>query len=228
MNRPTFLALLIALNATLAFAQRRPVTFPLPDQPALIQADLYGNGTNAVILAHGGRFGKESWKRQAEALANAGFLVLALRFRGDTVRPDGSPSSEGSDADNTADVLAAVAYLRRIGFQTVCAVGASFGGDAVGEANARSTPRIFARTVFLGSSGGGQPESLHGRKLFLVARDDSSGDGPRLPGITASYDKAPDPKKLVVVDGSAHAQFLFDTDQGPRVLNEILRFLTAP
>jgi hypothetical protein len=30
------------------------------------------------------------------------------------------------------------------------------------------------------------------------------------------------------VDGSAHAQFLFQTDQGARVMHEILRFLSAP
>jgi hypothetical protein len=28
-----------------------------------------------------------------------------------------------------------------------------------------------------------------------------------------------------VLEGSAHAQFLFDTDQGERVMREILRFL---
>ena len=29
------------------------------------------------------------------------------------------------------------------------------------------------------------------------------------------------------LDGSAHAQFLFQTEQGDRVMKEILRFLTA-
>jgi hypothetical protein len=58
-----------------------------------------------------------------------------------------------------------------------------------------------------------------------VARDDVSGDGPRLPGIRAQFEKAPEPKKLVVLEGSAHAQALFDTDQGGRVMREILRWL---
>ena len=47
------------------------------------------------------------------------------------------------------------------------------------------------------------------------------------PGIRQQYEKAPEPKKLIVVDGSAHAQFLFQTDQGERVMREILSFLTA-
>jgi hypothetical protein len=32
----------------------------------------------------------------------------------------------------------------------------------------------------------------------------------------------------VVLDGSAHAQFVFESDQGQRLMNEILRFLTQP
>jgi hypothetical protein len=61
-----------------------------------------------------------------------------------------------------------------------------------------------------------------------VAREDSNGVGLRLPGIRAQYEKAPHPKELIVVDGSAHAQFLFQTDQSDRILREILRFLSMP
>jgi hypothetical protein len=49
-----------------------------------------------------------------------------------------------------------------------------------------------------------------------------------LPRIRAQYEKATDPKELVVLDGSAHAQFIFDTAQGERLMREILRFLSAP
>jgi len=33
---------------------------------------------------------------------------------------------------------------------------------------------------------------------------------------------------LIVLDGSAHAQFLFQSDQKARVMQEIVRFLSAP
>ena len=62
-----------------------------------------------------------------------------------------------------------------------------------------------------------------------MARDDSDGGGDfRLPHIRANYEKALDPKELIILDGSAHAQFLFATDQGDRLMKEILRFLTQP
>jgi hypothetical protein len=60
-----------------------------------------------------------------------------------------------------------------------------------------------------------------------VARDDTSGDGLRLPGIQKQYDKAPQPKQLIILDGSAHAQYLFQTDQAKRVMREILEFLKS-
>jgi dienelactone hydrolase len=225
--KPSFLCLCIALLAGRAFGQQL-VSFPLPDGSAQIQGDLYGHGTRGIVLAHGGRFHKESWKKQATAFANAGFVVLSVGFRGDGPNPDGSPGSFGSNADNATDVLAAVAYLHKSGATTVSAVGASLGGDAVGEAVTRSKPGNIARAVFLGSTGGDAPEKLTGRKLFIVSREDTSGDGLRLPGISRNFEKAPQPKKLVVLEGSAHAQFLFDTDQGLRLLDEILRFVSEP
>lgn len=195
---------------------------------AEIKADLYGHGSRAVILAHGGRFDEKSWKDQAQVLARSGYLVLALRFRGDGPNPDGSPGSFGSTPENADDVLAGISYLRSRKVKEISAIGASFGGDAVGEADARSERGSLARIVLLASAGGDHPEKLSGRKLFIVAREDSSGSGPRLPEIQDHFARAPEPKKLVILDGSAHAQFLFGTDQGPRLLHEILSFLSAP
>jgi hypothetical protein len=51
---------------------------------------------------------------------------------------------------------------------------------------------------------------------------------PRLPQIREQYEKASGPKELVLLDGSAHAQFIFQTDQGERLMHEILRFLSEP
>jgi pimeloyl-ACP methyl ester carboxylesterase len=72
------------------------------------------------------------------------------------------------------------------------------------------------------------PEKIKGRKLFIGARDDANDDGPRLPRIRANYGKAVGPKELIILDGSAHAQFLFATNQGDRLMREILRFLSEP
>jgi predicted alpha/beta hydrolase len=212
-------------------AAQRQVSIPVVDSSsgknARIQADLYGSGSRAVLLAHGGRFNKDSWRKQAPILARAGFLVLAINYRGDTFNPDGSPSALGSDDDNAIDVEAAARYLHGIGAKSISAIGASLGGDAAGEAEARSQAGIFDKMIFLGSEGGDAPEKLKGRKLFIVAREDSNGSGPRLPGISKCYEQTPEPKQLIVLKGSAHAQFLFDTGEGPQLMREILKFLES-
>ena len=214
---------LVAAASTLA---QQHVRFATQDG-GLIYADVYGNGQRGVVLAHGGQFNKESWAKQAQILAHAGFRVLAFDFRG-----YGKSSGPGQADLDTApvylDVLAAVRYLRKTGSKTVSVVGASFGGGAAGDASIASEPGEINRLVFLGASPNGPAEKLKCPSLFIVARDDASGDGPRLPGIRAKYEKAPEPKKLMIVEGSAHAQFLFDTDQGERVMREILRFLSEP
>lgn len=220
------MAFVLALMANVAVAQR-PVTIAVPNQTAPVHGDLYGSGNRGIVLAHGGRFNKESWKDQAKIFTDAGFSVLAIDFRGDTVNPDGTPSAEGSTEDNTADVLAAVRYLHAIGINTVSAIGASLGGDAVGEADVQSKPGEIDRVVFLASSGADEPEKLKGRKLYIVARGDANSDGPRINSIQAHYARAPEPKKLVVVEGTAHAQYLFATSKGPKVMSEILRFVSA-
>ena len=102
------------------------------------------------------------------------------------------------------------------------------GGAAAGDPAIASAAGEIDRLVLLGASPNGPAEKLKAPTLFIVARDDASADGPRLPGIREQYEKAPEPKELIVLDGSAHAQYLFQTNQGERVMREILRFLSEP
>jgi pimeloyl-ACP methyl ester carboxylesterase len=206
-------------------AAKEEITFPSPDG-GLVHADLYGKGERAVVLAHGARFNKESWKDQAEALERAGFRVLAIDFRG-YGKSRGPGQADPFTAPLHNDVLAAVRYLRKAGAKTVSVVGGSMGGGAAGEASVAAEPGEIDRLVFLGSAGSGKPEKMKGRKLFLIARDDlGPGDVPRLTRVREHYEKTPGPKELIVLDGSAHAQFLFTSDQGERAMREIVRFLS--
>jgi pimeloyl-ACP methyl ester carboxylesterase len=211
--------------ATLAAAQQT-ISFPTQDG-GRICADLYGQGTHAVVLAHGGRFNKESWREQAQDLASKGFRVLAIDFRGFGCST-GPGQSDFDHAPFANDVLAAVRYMKANGAQTVSVVGGSFGGSAAGDASIKSAPGEIDRIVFLGAAPNLPAEKLKSRALFIVAREDRNDSGPRLPGIRAQYEKAPQPKELIVLDGSAHAQFLFQTDQNARVMHEIVRFLSMP
>jgi pimeloyl-ACP methyl ester carboxylesterase len=218
-------AIIVALFLSMAAAAQKTVSFPTEDGGE-VYADVYGGGDRGIVLAHGGSFNKESWEKQARTLAAGGFRVLALDFRG-YGKSRGPGQSTPMSAPLYLDVLAAVRYLRETGAKSVSVVGGSMGGGAAGDASIASRPGEIDRVVFLGSAPNGPADKLKSSTLFIVARDDASGDGPRLPGIRAQYEKAPEPKELIILDGSAHAQFLFQTDQGDRVMREIVRFLSA-
>ena len=92
--------------------------------------------------------------------------------------------------------------------------GASFGGEAAADASIDAELGEIDRPVLLAAWTGRAPEKMKGRKLFIVARDDAMDDGPGLPKIRANYEKAEGPKELIILNGSAHAQFIFATVQG--------------
>jgi len=219
----TLLPILIVVSQ-IATAQKT-VSFPTNDGGVVV-ADRYGTGEKAIVLAHGGRFNKESWGEQARILESAGFQVLALDFRG-YGKSHGPGDSDPLGAPLHLDVLAAVHYLRQKGAKTVSVIGGSMGGSAAGDASIISKPGEIDRLVLLGAAPNGPADKLKSAVLYIVARDDASGDGPRLPFIQKQYDISPQPKELIILDGSAHAQYLFQTDQADRVMREILRFLSA-
>jgi len=99
---------------------------------------------------------------------------------------------------------------------------------AAAQAAVEAAPGEIDGLVLLAHSPIDEPERMKGRKLFITSRGDLDGRGvPRLEQIHEQYERAPGPKELVILDGSAHAQFIFETEQGERLLREILRFLTA-
>lgn len=123
-------------------------------------------------MAHGGLLTKESWAKQAQVLAAAGFRVIAIDFRGfGESRESGQADSD--TAPHPLDVLAAVKYLRKAGVRTVSLVGGSFGGVAAARAMADLKPGEIDRLVLLAAKPDVPPEKLPGPKLFIVARDDA-------------------------------------------------------
>jgi pimeloyl-ACP methyl ester carboxylesterase len=205
---------------------QKTISFATEDG-GVIFADLYGSGERAVVLAHGGQFDKESWAPQARELVASGFEVLAIDFRG--YGPSHGPGDKDPlSAPLSLDVLAAVHYLHQNGAKKVSIVGGSMGGAAAGDACIAARPGDIDRIVMLGAAPNESADKLKCPSLFITARNDISGSGPRLPGIRDQYEKAPQPKKLIILDGSAHAQFLFQSDQAGRLMKEILRFLSSP
>ena len=211
-------------------AEPEAVSFETPDG-GVVHADRYGEGEHWVVLVHGARFDKESWEAQARALAEAGLTALAIDLRGYGLSRPGPGTGDGGRLDEgyPLDVLAAVRFAREEGASEVSVMGGSLGGWASARAAVEAEPGEIDRLVLLAASPIERPERMRGRKLFVVARDDTRGEGvPRLPEIRDQYERARNPKELLVLEGSAHAQHLFGTGEGERLMAEIVRFLLAP
>ncbi len=209
----------VSTMATL-FAASQEVSFPTEDG-GVVYADLYGAGDRGVVLAHGMKFDKASWKEQAVQLANAGYRVAAIDFRG-YGKSHGGPKSESPRDELYLDVLAAAAYFRGHGAKSVAVIGASMGGGASANAAVKGKPGTIDRLILLSPVPIEHPEQLHVPKLYATAQGD-----PITPQAKEQYAKAPEPKEMLLLEGSAHAQFLFTTDQNEPLMKAILRFLAA-
>ena len=107
--------------------------------------------------------------------------------------------------------------------------GGSLGGGAAADAAVQAKPGEMDALVGPGNAAGRpSPGRIQGRKLFIVARDEADGSALRLPGFRAEYGKMREPKRLLILEGSAHAQDLFASEHSKGVKSEILRFLQEP
>ena len=208
-------ALILALMPTAGADTPREVTFEARDG-ATRRGHLYSGGPHAVVLAHGGVFDKESWREQAEALVAVGLTALAFDFRG---YGDGEPTYGLPGKAN--DVLGAIDYLDREGYERISVVGGSMGAQFSMAASAR-TDRID-RLVLIAPGSKGLGAGLKAAStLFIVAERDRMRQD-----VDREYAAAPQPKRLEVLPGSAHAQHLFATDQAATVTRLIVEFLAA-
>ena len=192
------------------------VSFPTADG-GTIDADLYGkHGRDGIVLAHGAAFAKESWHAVAADLAAKGFRVLAIDFRGWGKSTPGETKNALFE-----DVLGAVRYLHANGAAHVSVVGGSMGGGAAGEAAVRASPGEIDRIVLLSPAPIAAPERVGGDKLVVASEHE-----PAVDRIKALYEKMPEPKRLVLLPGTAHAQHIFATEQGERVTATVTDFLS--
>jgi pimeloyl-ACP methyl ester carboxylesterase len=217
---PPLLAALTLLGAGSAIAQNAPaaVTYPSADG-GTIHAELYGQGSHAVLLAHGRIFDKESWAPLARQLESAGYRVLAIDFRG---YGDSTAGSEGNVLEQ--DILGGIRYLHEeLGATAVSVIGGSMGGGAAARAATLAAPGQIEALILLSAGSVDDPRQLQAGRILFIASEDE----PMTPGIREQHARAPDPKRLVLLPGAAHAQHIFKTDQAARLTDEILSFLAA-
>ena len=166
------------------------------------EALVWGEGKSAVLLSHGAAFDASSWQSQADQIAAAGYLVVALE--------ETSPE----------DILAAVGFLRENrGATDVALIGASAGADTSLEALSMEPDAVDQLITFSVNSTreglGSEP------KLFIASEDEPVAD---LSTELAEDAEGPDNQALIL-PGGAHAQAIFDGDQAESAIGAILEQL---
>lgn len=194
----------------------RSVSFATSDGGA-VHASLFEGGPLAVVMAHGAVFDKESWYPLAMELQAAGVTALPIDFRG-----TGSSAAPSGSRDKHLDITAAVGFLRQEGHSRIGLLGASMGGGATLRALGEMEEGAVRRVCILASGRGEPIASTSTEKLFII----SEGDGLRA-SFEQTYHLSADPKRLRVVPGKAHAQHIFDSEQGGELTRIILEFFGA-
>lgn len=193
----------------------KEVSFTTDDQ-ATVYAEFKKRGSHAVLLAHGAIFNKESWGKFEQALLEQNYTVLAIDFRGY------GKSTLGKQSQALyKDILAGVQFLKaEQGINKITVLGASMGGAAAAKASVYSEPGGINQLILLSPASVYQPEKLKGQLLFIASEDEYL-----VKALRFSFDKAPQPKVLKLIPGSAHAQHIFKTPQADLLTKIILDFL---
>ena len=185
-----------------------PADVTIPSSVGAVDGTLYGAGDCGVVLTPQVNLDRESWEPQASRWAD-GYLVLAI---------------DPIEGETSASVVGAIDSLREErGVESVVLVGASIGGEASVVAGAERDGIVSGVAAL--SPGGGEEhaEDLTGEKLFVVAADDD-----RFVEATETLsERAPEPKELVVYEGDAHGQRLFDSEHASDLLDRLDAFVAA-
>ncbi len=166
------------------------------------EALIWGEGRCGVVLAHGIVFDAASWQPQAARIAQEGLVAIAVE--------DISPAS----------IIAASEYLKaERGVMHIALLGGSAGADAILEAVLQE-PESADQLILLSANRPAEGLGAH-PKLFVAS------DGEPVAGVSRQLARtsAGDHNEVEILPGDAHAQHIFNTEQGEALMRLILERL---
>lgn len=163
------------------------------------------DGEKAVVFVPGFIFNKESWKNLATRLQEEGIASVAI-----------SAKSENP-------IRRAIQELTRRGHKEIVLIGGSSGAAAILNTMEQVVAIDTVSGVVLMSPVRGNPmDDQPVNKLFIVSEDEKSFEK-----VKALHEASMEPKTLMAIPGSAHAQFLFYGPDKADVETAIVEFVTA-
>ncbi len=166
------------------------------------EAIVWGEGDRGVVLAHGAAYDAASWESQGQTLGENGVVALAVE--------DIAPQN----------LRSAIDYLKEErGVESIALIGASAGTRPVLQV-AQESPEEVSQIILL--SGSGDVSGLGEYPKLFVA---SEGEG-IAEQVRRMAEEAPgDLNEALILSGDAHAQAIFQTEEGERLMQGILERL---
>jgi pimeloyl-ACP methyl ester carboxylesterase len=229
VNAARILALAITLLAATMPAHAAPVrpegavavAFGTSDGVTL-RGWLWGGGKTAVVFSHMFLTDQRIWFELAGRLAAEGYTVLTYDYRG-----IGRSGGQFVIGRVDRDVLAAVAFVRRGGADSVFLVGASMGGTAslvaAGKTRVSGLVVMASGLQFQGLNVQPYLPTLTAPKLFIVG----SRDEPFHSSVKAMYARTPLPKQLLILPSAMHGTDLLKTRHRAAIEDAVFAFLRA-
>lgn len=163
---------------------------------------VWGEGDYGVVLSHGAAYDAASWEEQAAEISSEGFIVLVV---------------EDTSAES---ITAAAEYLMdERGVEDVALVGASAGTSGVFGAAEENLD--LAEQIMVLSGSGDVSDLGDSPKLFVASEGEGLAETARRMAEAAPGDE----NEALLLPGDAHAQAIFDTGQGDRLLAAMIERL---
>lgn len=194
------LAIFIA-SAKPAYSQEH-VTLVLRDVIERTALFFSGNRPQAAIFIHQSGLDAESWTLMAKELQSMGVGSLPLE----------STSSE--------DILAAIEFLKKKSYKRIRLVGASIGGGSAMQAIQKDQTGVVDTIILLGTAKGDLSGISKVQKLFVVSKGDFFAAR-----TYRSFEKASEPKELLVLEGSEHGQEMLEGPEGHQLKSKLFSLL---
>ena len=202
-------------------------TTPIPDEeaePVQLQAQVFGDGSVGVILAHMRLDDQVAWYPFAQLLVERGdFTVVTFDFRG-----FGESTGEKQFDRIDTDLKAVYDYMREeLGIDKVFLVGSSMGGTAAlvvaADLDVAGVVSISAPGQFPPIDAETTVADIEAPKLFITSEDDV----PQARTQEVLWELAMPPKQQYIYEGDAHGTALFEGPNKADLERRIIAFLTA-
>jgi pimeloyl-ACP methyl ester carboxylesterase len=166
------------------------------------EAIVWGEGDRGVVLLHGAAYDAASWEPQGQVLGENGVVAVAVE--------DISPGS----------LRLAIDYFKKeYGIERVALIGSSAGARPVLQV-AGENPERISQIILL--SGTGDVSGLgEYPKLFVASEGEEISERVRRMASEAPGEQ----NEALILPGDAHAQAIFQTDEGERLMQVILERL---